>query len=139
MAKFKILVPVDLQHPSEHAIDLALEMGHMRRADIYLFHVHEGRTTNYRELDRINEEVMERMKAIVIEAIQRAAAHGVTRTVEEVFRRMANGKAGDEILKMADAISADMIVMGHGSAGTAEKVLKKTPCTVMVARAKQQV
>ncbi len=62
MGKFKILVPVDFTKESDVSIDMALEIGVAHEADIYLFHVHEGRTKNFRELDRINEEVMEKMK-----------------------------------------------------------------------------
>lgn len=137
MGKFKILVPVDFGKESEIAMDMALEIGQAHGADIYLFHVHEGRTSNFRELDRINEEVMDRMKAMVISAINRAAERGNTRTVEEVYRRMSNGKAWQEILKMSGNISADMIVMGYKArGGTWEKVLKKAPCTVVLAREK---
>ena len=137
MDKFKILVPIDFTSVSDLAVDLALELGHTHQADIYLFHVHEGSSSNFRELDRVNEEIMEKMKAMVLDGIQRAAQHGITRTVEEVFLRMSNGKAWIEIVKMAGNINCDMIIMGYHAKGKVwEKVLKKTPCTVVLTREK---
>jgi len=135
--KFKILVPVDFSFESELALDWALEFGQVHKADIYLFNVHEGSTKNFRELDRINAEIMDKMKTIVINAMQRAEKQGINRNVDEVYRRVSNGKAWVEILKMTANINADLIVMGYRPKGrTWERVISKTPCTVMLARQK---
>ena len=134
--KLKLLVPINFSKKSEMALDFALVYSEHFKADIYLFHVFEDRTDDFRRLDRLNEEYMERMKQVVNIAIQRMAAQGVTHTVEEVHRRISQGKPAIEILKMAGGISADMVVMGAPESSDFKKFFTKVPCTVVLVKDK---
>ncbi len=134
--KLKILVPINFSRKSEMALDFALLYSQHFKADVYLFHVFEDKTDDFRRLDRLNEEYMERMKQVVIMAIQRMAARGVTHTVEEVHRRISQGKPSLEILKMAGGISADLLVMGAPESGDFKKLFMKAPCSVVLVKEK---
>lgn len=134
--KLKVLVPVNFSRKSEMALDFALLYSRIANVDIYLFHVFEGATSNYRELDRLNEEYLDRMKQMVIQAVGRLTAKGLGLSVDDVYRRMSNGKPAEEILKMAGGISADMIVMGAWSTRSFRKLVSTAPCTVVLVKDK---
>jgi len=134
--KLKILVPINFSKKSEMALDFALLYSQHFKADVYLFHVFEDKTGDFRRLDRLNVEYMERIKQVVIMAIQRMAAQGVTHTVEEVHRRISQGKPALEILKMAGGISADMVVMGAPDSSDFKKFFAKVPCSVVLVKEK---
>ena len=135
-AKLKLLVPINFTRKCEMALDFALIYSQNVNADVYLFHVFEDSTKNYRRLDRLNEEYMERMKQVVLNAIERMAGQGITHRLEDVHRRMSQGKPWIEILKMAGGVSADMIIMGAPDTNSMKKLLLKAPCTVVLVREK---
>ena len=134
--KIKLLVPINFTRKSEMALDFALIYSQNFNADVYLFHVFEDSTKNYRRLDRLNEEYLDRMKQVVIMAIDRLHAQGITHTVEDVHRRISQGKPWIEILKMSGGISADMIIMGAPDDNSFKKLLMKAPCSVVLVRQK---
>ena len=135
-SRIKLLVPVNFSVKSEMALDFALTYSQGMSADIYLFHVFEEATKNFRRLDRLNEEYMERMKQMVNKSIERVHAKGVQHTVKDVHRRMAHGRAPAEILKMADAISADVIIMGAATSSAFQKLALKAPCSLVLLKEK---
>lgn len=134
--KLKLLVPINFTRKCEMALDFALIYSQNFNADVYLFHVFEDSTKNYRRLDRLNEEYMERMKQVVLNGIERMAGQGITHRLEDVHRRISQGKPWTEILKMAGGISADMIIMGAPDTTSFKKLLMKAPCTVVLVREK---
>jgi nucleotide-binding universal stress UspA family protein len=134
--KLKLLVPISFTQKSELALDFALGYSQRIHADVYLFHVFEDSTSDYRRLDRLNEEYMERMKQVVMMAIERQAAKGISHAVEGVHRRISQGKPWIEILKMAGGISADMIIMGKPNSNQFKKLFAKVPCTLVLVREK---
>ncbi|MEK7705605.1 MAG: universal stress protein [Myxococcota bacterium] len=134
--KMKVLVPINFSHKSEMALDFALRYSRIANVDIYLFHVFEESSNNYRELDRLNEEYLERMKQTVIHAIDRLTALGLSLSVDDVYRRISNGKPAKEILKMAGGIGADMIIMGAWSTRAFKKVVATAPCSVVLLKDK---
>jgi nucleotide-binding universal stress UspA family protein len=134
--KLKLLVPINFARKCEMALDFALIYSQNFNADVYLFHVFEDSTKNYRRLDRLNEEYMERMKQVVMNGIERMAGQGITHRLEDVHRRISQGKPWIEILKMAGGISADMIIMGASGTPSFKKLLMKAPCTVVLVREK---
>jgi len=134
--KLKILVPINFSRKSEMALDFALIYSQHFKADVYLFHVFEAKTNDFRRVDRLNEEYMERMKQVAVAAIQRMANAGVTHTVEEVHRRISQGKPATEILKMAGGISADMVIMGAPNSSDFKKFFTKVPCSVVLVKEK---
>ena len=134
--KLKLLVPINFSRKSEQALDFALMYSRVAPVDIYLFHVIEGTPKSYRDLDRLNEENLERMKQMVIQALERLNAQGLELSIDDVYRRLSNGKASREILKMAGGISADMIIMGTSGARGFRKMVSQAPCTVVLVRDK---
>jgi nucleotide-binding universal stress UspA family protein len=134
--KIKILVPINFSHKSERALDFALMYARHLNADIYLFHVFEDATSNYRQLDRLTEEYLDRMKQQVIQSVERLAKIGIEHTVDDVYRRIGGGKPAVEILKMASGIGADMIVMGASQTGALKKLLAQAPCTLVLVKDK---
>ncbi|MFC1610180.1 universal stress protein [Myxococcota bacterium] len=134
--KLKLLVPINFTRKCEMALDFALIYSQNFNADVYLFHVFEDSTKNYRRLDRINEEYMERMKQVVIHAIDRMHSKGITHHLEDVHRRISQGKPWTEVLKMAAGISCDMIIMGAPDTNSFKKLILKAPCTVALVREK---
>lgn len=135
-AKLKILVPINFSKKSEMALDFALLYSQHFKADIYLFHVFQEKGNDFRRIDRLNEEYMERMKQVVIMAIGRMAARGVTHTVEQVHRRIAQGKPAAEILRMTGGISADMVIMGAPDSNDFKKFFATVPCSVVLVKEK---
>jgi nucleotide-binding universal stress UspA family protein len=134
--KVKLLVPINFSHKSESALDFALTYARHLNADIYLFHVFEGATSDYRQLDRLTEEYLERMKQQVILAVDRLAKLGIEHTVDDVYRRIGGGKPAVEILKMASGIGADMIIMGASDGGAFKKLFAQAPCTLVLVKDK---
>ena len=135
-AKLKVLVPINFSRKSEQALDFALMFSRIRPVDIYLFFVFEGTPKNYRDLDKLNEEHLDRMKTMVMQALERLSAQGLEISVDDVYRRLSTGKAAKEILKMAAGISADMIIMGASSQRGFRKLVARAPCTVVLVRDK---
>ena len=86
--KLKLLVPINFTHKSEMALDFALVYSQNVNADVYLFHVFEDSTKDYRQLDRLNEEYMERMKQVMLLGIKRLQQRGINPSVEDVHRRL---------------------------------------------------
>ena len=137
MSNQKVLVPVDFTPESDIALDMALSYCYAVKADLYVFHVIENPPKSFLDIDKLNAELLEKMKSLVVSAVDRAAKDGRSHVVEDVYRRIDSGKAWHSILSMAGNLNADMIVMGHHPKGsTWKKVLEKAPCTVVLAREK---
>jgi nucleotide-binding universal stress UspA family protein len=134
--KQKFLVPFNFSRKSEMALDFALRYSAHIDVDIYMFHVFEGKGDDFRKLDRQNEEYLERMKLTVTQWAERVAAEGIRAQAHDVHRRVANGKPGNEILKMAAGIGADMIIMGAPTSFGFRRLLAKTPCTTVLVKDK---
>lgn len=132
----KFLVPFNFSGKSELALDFALRYSASQPADVYLFHVFEKGASDFRKLDKLNEEYLERMKQIVTGAVERLHQHGLVTNVNDVHRRVANGKPGNEILKMAAGINADMIIMGSPSSFGFRRLIFKAPCSMVLCREK---
>jgi nucleotide-binding universal stress UspA family protein len=134
--RVKIVVPTNFSKKAELALDFALMYSRYANADVYLFHALEERITDYRELDRLNVEYMERMKQAMLRAIERLAQRGIKHTISEVYRRISHGKAPVEILKIAAGISADMIIMGKPTSKHFRELVEKSPCSLVLIREK---
>lgn len=134
--KHKLVVPTNFSKKSELALDFALRHSQNINADIYVFHVFEEKISNFRQLDRLNEEYMERMKHTVMQAIDRANCQGIRHTVEDVHRRISHGKAWQEILKITTGVNGDMIIMGAPTSKQFKNLIAKTPCTMVLVKDK---
>lgn len=137
--KTKYLVPVNFSAKSNRALDYALEHSQSPDTEFYIFHVFEDATRNFRRLDKLNEESMQRMKDLVMQAIERVQKKGINPNIDNVHRRIAHGKAGVEILSMAEGILPDYIVMGAPASNAFSRLVTHTPCTLILVKEKGQV
>ena len=139
----RILVPTDFSDGSVQAFDTALDMARDSGARLTLFHVHHVPATIYpdvimpltpdlvHDLERSVDHVLAEWRA-------RARAAGVEADVATSY-----GGTAEEICAAADALGAELIVIGtHGRSGlshvllgsVAEKVVRKAPCPVLTVR-----
>ena len=114
MARHKILVPVDFSENCRLALEFVIDFVQHRDAEIFLFYVvEESRRMHFRGAADKLEEDLERMKDLMVNELNvYQQKHGGAASIGEVHRRIANGKPWEEILRMAGAITCDMIVMG---------------------------
>ena len=111
----KILVPVDGSVHADrallHAVSLAKQLG----ASLHIIHIAEeyadaDRAHAYYSKAELEKPAKERGDAIVKAAEEKAAAQGVSVTTEVSF-----GEIAPTVVKRADEIGADSIIMGtHG-------------------------
>lgn len=142
----KILVPLDFSPASMEALDYAVSVAKQFRAAIHLVHVHppdEASSTpgaghlllqSAEAIERLNEELA---------GIHRK--HVPTFCPENCHVR--GGRPYQEIIGLAREIDADLIVLStRGYSGlkhlllgsTAERVVRSSPCPVLVARRRKQ-
>ncbi|MDI1452173.1 universal stress protein [Polyangium sp. 6x1] len=139
----KILVPIDFEETSEHALERAIELAAKLGAAVTVVHVYsltvysfpDGSYLPASELaESVRQGAQRKLDAVL--AAQRA--RGVR--LDGVLRE---GRSADEICKTAAEISADLIVMGtHGRGAigrtllgsVALAVLRHAPVPVMTIR-----
>ncbi|ADE04963.1 universal stress protein [Haloferax volcanii] len=108
----RILVPVDGSGPADEALDRALDLAAATDATLYALYVVDERALHATQLDagglvRAYEAEGER---IVSEAVEAAEADGT-----EVVTAVEHGSPHRAILRYAEEVDADLIVMGtHG-------------------------
>lgn len=136
-----ILVPTDGSEPAgaavEHAIDLASSTG----ATLHALSIVDSAA--YASLDVSSQSVLDSLEARATEAtesIAETAADAGVDTVTEV----SVGSPHEQITDYADAVGADLIVMGtHGRTGldrvllgsVTERVVRGASCPVLTVRA----
>jgi nucleotide-binding universal stress UspA family protein len=135
-----ILHPTDFSEPSQYALGLACALARDYGARLIVLHVAEMPTVasadgvvvplNPEEVRGAAREQLDRLQ--VPQAIIRAE------------RRLEQGDAVTEILRVAQEVHADLIVLGtHGRTGlgrllmgsVAEQVLRRAMCPVLTAKA----
>lgn len=139
MARLKILCPVDFSENCRHALTFVIDFVQNQEAEIFLFYVvEESRRLHFRGAADKLEEDLERMKDLMVNELNLWAQRtGRQASIGEVHRRIANGKPWEEVLRMAGAITCDMIVMGASRKGkNAIKVIEQAPCTTVIVREK---
>lgn len=137
-----ILVPTDFSANAEHALDYACALAQKLGSTVHLVHAIASPPTALQVA--LTEEILENLvnehrEALdkLAEARRGIASFGAT-TVEV-------GDPRDTIVGAAQALGADLIVMGtHGRRGlsrvvmgsVAEDVIRRAPCPVLTVRAK---
>ena len=135
----KVLVPIDFSDNCRHALAFAIDYVQSHEAEIYLFYVIEdNKRGQFKGAAEKLEEDLERMKDLMMTTLDKVAKNwGEKPRIGEVHRRIANGKPWQEILRMAGAITADMIIIGASTKGkNAPRVMENAPCTVCIVREK---
>jgi nucleotide-binding universal stress UspA family protein len=142
----RILCAADLSAASEHSLDMALSLAGENDARITLLHVVESvpGETGARlylavpEIGPLRHELMEQARARLREAVPDTA-----RDFCDVGERVEAGTAWREILRVAEEMDADLIVMGAHARGpigrvifgsTANHVVRQAACPVLVVR-----
>jgi len=136
-----ILVPTDGSEPAgaavEHAIDLASNTG----ATLHALSIVDSAA--YASLDVSSQSVLDSLESRATEATESIAETAADVGVE-VVTEVSVGSPHEQITDYADAVGADLIVMGtHGRTGldrvllgsVTERVVRGAPCPVLTVRA----
>jgi nucleotide-binding universal stress UspA family protein len=115
-----ILVPVDFEPPSMHALDTALELGRNLGAPVILLHVYGLPVYLYPGMD-----------PIVAPTLNQEIAAAATRSLDQIAdasgglaRILRSGDAAQQILEVIAELRPRMVVMGtHGRSGFARWVM----------------
>lgn len=138
-----ILVPTDFSKAADHALEYAAVLAQPLDATVHLLHVIGAPVLGVPELGTAYmATMMERLTGTAqAELDARLAAY--RGRIELGPPHIETGDARDMIDRVAERISADLIVMGsHGRRGlsrmllgsVAEAVVRSSPCPVLVAR-----
>ncbi len=137
----KVVIPVDFSSSMDKVVDYGMSIADNLGAKVLFFHV----VSDFQGYDMmlvhpsflgmtkdIEEQAEERMAALVKEHEGHRGG---------VVGEVVIGNAADGILQFAEVERADMIIIGtHGTKGlerilmgsTAERVVKKAPCPVLI-------
>ncbi|HUO06275.1 MAG TPA: universal stress protein [Candidatus Binataceae bacterium] len=134
-----ILCPIDVEPASICALDLALKLAERDRATIWVMHVTQDYTGTQ---PVVTVPPQSQIKQSSVREIAYNRLEGRVRY--QVIVR--HGDAGNEIIRAADEVGADLIVMAtHGYTGTlrvligsvCDHVMQESGCPLMVVRARQ--
>jgi nucleotide-binding universal stress UspA family protein len=132
-----ILHPTDFSERSEHAFHLACSLARDHGARVVLLHVVSIPVVAYEgvvlppPIEEATEDAKRRLSQMKPAGIP-------------VEHRVAEGDAAEMILRVAEEVHADLIVMGtHGRTGlsrllmgsVAEQVVRRAPCPVLTMKA----
>ena len=136
----RILIAVDFSSDSVEAFRIALEMSPAPSASLHLLHVIEARPSV--PID-VASEIVEEANAAIGRLV---ASCGPVPDAADLTTEIGSGEASDEIVSGARDWGADLIVLGAKGAaslesiivgGTAEHVMQRAPCSVLVARRRE--
>jgi nucleotide-binding universal stress UspA family protein len=143
----RILVPVDGSATSLRGLSEAIALAKRERARIFLVHVlDEFFVLAAPEAAAYSESVIEDLQRGGRRVLERAEARvrAAGLQVSSVMPETVGGRAGDEIVRQAKRLKADLIVIGtHGRRGIkrlalgsdAEQVVRNASAPVLVVRA----
>jgi nucleotide-binding universal stress UspA family protein len=138
-----LLVPTDFSSHSGRALDHAIALARALDARVHLLHaVHLPAAAALGEVELLTDDIRPRMRDAAARKLEKArqkvAGAGV-----EAQTHLEEGSPAEVIVRLAETLSADLIVMGmHGWSGiphivlgsTAERVIRTAPCPVMTVR-----
>lgn len=136
-----ILVPTDGSEPADAAVDHAVDLAASSGATLHALSVVDS--TAYASLDVSSEQVLDSLESRAGEATKTIAETAADAGVDSVTE-VSVGSPHDQITEYADAVEADLIVMGtHGRTGldrfllgsVTERVVRAAPCPVLTVRA----
>ncbi len=142
MADYRhILLAVDFSDDAEQVINKALDMARRNAATLSLIHVVEYTSSMYAGDIPLPED-LDLDRRLAEQAEQKLARLAQELGVPEAEQRVEIGVPKREIVRVAEEIGADLIVIGsHGRHGlqlllgsTANGVLHQAPCDVLAVR-----
>ena len=141
----RILVPTDFSHPSDLAVEYAIDLARKYGASIHVLHVLEdvNFTASYpdgffTELPTLRAQLVSQAQARIAETASRCGPSNVTVTTQ-----VTDGRPARVIVEIAALRGIELIVMGtHGRSGVAhmvmgsvaERVVRSAPCPVFTVR-----
>jgi len=141
MSASKILVPIGFSEQSIIALGQAFNLAKIKNSDVILLSVIEGQSMiQSLFLDDKSDELKGKVKSKLEDiASVYSAKYGV-----DVDTMVAKGRVYEEVNKVADMISADLIVMGTNGVNSesafigsnAEKVVRLSKCPVITIKGK---
>lgn len=141
MSASKILVPIGFSEQSMIALGQAFNLAKIKNSDVVLLSVIEGQSMiESLFLDDNSDELKAKVKSKLEDiASVYSSEYGV-----DVDTMVAKGRVYEEVNKVADMISADLIVMGTNGVNSkskfigsnAEKVVRLSKCPVITIKGK---
>ena len=141
MSASKILVPIGFSEQSIVALGQAFNLAKIKNSDVVLLSVIEGQSMiQSLFLDDKSDELKAKVKSKLEDiASVYSSKYGV-----DVDTMVAKGRVYEEVNKVADMISADLIVMGTNGVNSkskfigsnAEKVVRLSKCPVITIKGK---
>ena len=141
MSASKILVPIGFSEQSMIALGQAFNLAKIKNSDVILLSVIEGQSMiESLFLDDKSDELKAKVKSKLEDiASVYSSKYGV-----DVDTMVAKGRVYEEVNKVADMISADLIVMGTNGVNSkskfigsnAEKVVRLSKCPVITIKGK---
>ena len=142
-AKFpmRILVASDGSGPSDTAVRLAGSLAASTGSELHVLHV--ALVSRYVHPDFLSEVQVQRIKDEAQERLDAEIERAREAGVEFSENHLRFGRADGEIIKVAEEIGADLIVIGNRSGDAmsrillgsdAESIVRHAPCAVLVAR-----
>ena len=141
MSASKILVPIGFSEQSIVALGQAFNLAKIKNSDVVLLSVIEGQSMiESLFLDDKSDELKAKVKSKLEDiASVYSSKYGV-----DVDTMVAKGRVYEEVNKVADMISADLIVMGTNGVNSkskfigsnAEKVVRLSKCPVITIKGK---
>jgi len=141
MSASKILVPIGFSEQSIIALGQAFNLAKIKNSDVVLLSVIEGQSMiESLFLDDTSDE----LKAKVKSKLEDIASVYSSKYSVDVDTMIAKGRVYEEVNKVADMISADLIVMGTNGVNSkskfigsnAEKVVRLSKCPVITIKGK---
>jgi nucleotide-binding universal stress UspA family protein len=139
----RILCPTDFSDASSAALGAAIDLAKEFGASLMLFHAHAVPAYMFPDgMMPVTPQALSELERSIEAELRRLAARAEAAGIA-VETRHAIGVAWSEICRVADELSADMIVLGtHGRTGlrhvplgsTAEKVVRHAKCPVVTVR-----
>lgn len=144
----KIICPVDFSKISLEALKIAEDIVRECGGKLYLVHILEPilAPTDFTFGPLTMSDVEEKLSEKALEGLKDLAKN-LSISPEKVEIKVGKGIASQEIVKFAEEIKADLIVMGtHGYTGlthallgsTAERVVRRAPCPVLTLKGSEE-
>jgi len=150
MAKLqKILVPTDLSEVSNSAVEVAVNLAQTNNARLILMTVIEALPSTDEEMIMLRVSVdsvkthNQKKIAAAEEKLRQLISPALQKKLKAKFIVRDGKKPYVEIIRLAEELAADLIVMsshGHGRlleillGGNTDRVVQEAPCSVLVVR-----